>query len=288
MRAPARRLARYVRRAIATVVGPSRQVLGSRSRSILEYFAIHDGRTLNASTGEQSNLAQLMLDGPISVMLPKPVVEGPRRVWVVDLLGHDLPAGEYLVRGEDAAGGAVPVRPVSVPTPIPGEPALDAKIIGIDSTTASVSTLDGVLGIEITDGDPRARLAGLNHCGPTEFTVTAPSVQGSHRIVAIERESAKTVDVGELRDGIGVLHLTRLESPVALSESRWDVDLRDDEGHSQRLHGPATDYARPDQATSFGDLSLVRGDTDYRWKPYVARDGGIAVRVTAESRGSVT
>jgi hypothetical protein len=249
-----------------------------------EYFAIHDGRTLNACADLDTGTVHLVLDGPVSVALPPSVVEHLRREWVVDLLSLELPLGAYTLTGGDGAGATYAMYPPPGAVVLSDEPAIDAKVVDVDSHTAVVTTASGSVGVEIRGGDDCPRLAALNYFGPDAFKVHVPSVGALQHIVATERETGEAVDIGELVDGIGIVQITALASPGVRDESRWDVTLRDDTGTLSKLFGPAIDYRRPDQATSFGDISFIEAGTLRRWKPYVARDGGLAVRVTSERK----
>jgi len=248
------------------------------------YLAIHDGRTLNACVPSGTGPVNLQLVGADAVPLPAPSVEGTRRVWVVDLLGLELPAGTYRLCAVDQSGEQHSMFPPPKARPVNDEPMLDGQVSATADVTAELVEVDRAVGIEIARGDDRPRVAALNFCGPEAYRIQVWSASGSHRIVATEREGGNTVDLGQVVDGVGTMRVTSLSRDGSEDGSRWDLALQDETGERRTIYGPGADYNRPDWATSYGDISFIHCGVQDRWKPYVTRDGRLAIHVTAESR----
>lgn len=86
--------------------------------------------------------------------------------------------------------------------------------------------------------------------------------------------------LGEVVDGAGEVFVTRLHG----ADQRWDLSFEADDGVSQDIYGPVVDCDRPDQATTYGDISFIHDGQHDRWKPYITRDGRLAIRVTSEAK----
>lgn len=284
MKLSPRRLGRYIKTVATGVVRRRHERRDSRQDDSVEYLAIHDGGTLNVCVDVTSGPVHLHLEGSDTVPLPESFVAGAQRVWVVDLLELDLPAGSYLLRATDRDGETHHmVAPPKVKLP-PNEPMLDGRVIDLGAASAAVVLSDGEVRVAITEGDQRPRVVSLNYHGPRAFMIEAFPTATTMRMVATARETGDAVDVGGVDGGRGEMQVTSLYSQDSGVELRWDVALVDGSGRSHALYGPAVDYRRPDQATSYGDISFVQSGTQTRWKPYITRDGRLAVRVTAESR----
>lgn len=280
MNPSAQRLSRYVKAARA---GAGRRIddwRNVRKSATFEYFAIHDGRTLNACSG----LAALHLhcDGVDSTVLPATSVEGGQHRWVVDLLGLGLPPGAYRLAGVDAAGRQHAVTLRRGTRPRKGGSTFDGKVDDLDTGAVKVVVVGGSVGIEVSAGDGRPRVASVNYHGPSSLMLELVRTSTNQRIIGTDRDSGDIVDIGQLVNGVGEFHVRRLYCQDSGAELRWDISLHDESGQAHAVHGPVVDYTRPDQATSFGDVSVMADGRRDRWKPYITRDGRLAVRVTAE------
>lgn len=281
MRFSVKRLARYLRRSTASVENTVNRWRPERGGPRFEYFAVHDGRTLNACVDVDAGPDQLILDGAVSVTLPAPALEGRRRVWVTDLLALNLPLGTYSVNGADGATAKYAMLTASRANTRRDVVVRDAKVVDIDLTAAVTTAKAEFAGIEFIGGDDGPRLTSLNYFGPDAFKLNVSRGGGQSHIVATARETGDVVEIGELADGVGVLRAMNLYIQDSGAEMRWDVTLRDAAGLLHPLGGPAIDFDRPDRATTFGDVSFVRSGRVERWKPYITRDGFLAVRVTS-------
>lgn len=253
-----------------------------RSGLSLDYFAIHDGRTLNVCVNANSRPASLVLEGSVSIPLPEPRTESEYHVWAVDLLSLGLPPGTYALKGADGPDESYPLYPRRASEVRSDEPATDGKIVDLNHGSASIVVDHGTAGVVITGGSDFAQLAALNYSGPDSFRIEMQPICSLQSVIATSRETGEAVVIGEIVDGAGVLAVTTLESGEPPDESRWDVTIRDGAGNLTALHGPASDYARPDLATSFGDISRVESGTRRSWKPYISRTGVLSIRVTSE------
>jgi hypothetical protein len=229
---------------------------------------------------------ELVLEGPTTVTLPAPSAEGAWRVWVVDIMGLELPPGQYRVIATDGAGGTHEMAPGPTERRPPDEPTLDAKVADFAQGSVSVFAHGRTVAINVIGADQRPRIISLNYSGPEVYELTASFTPGRYDVIATDRDSGANVECGEINDGVGTLRVTAVVCPTAPGDSRWDIALRGEDGVATDLFGPAVDYARPDQTTTYGDITFVKSGTHDRWKPYITRDGRLAVRVTSEREGS--
>lgn len=258
-----------------------------RDGVFLDYFAIHDGRTLNVCVDQKSDVASLILAGPLAVRLEEAESQDQNCAWVVDILALGLQPGAYDLRGIDSRGEELSLVVKSPTTGPKGDPARDGKVVDLHDGRASAVMADGAPAVVIEGDVGVAQLASLNFLGRDSYLLVVPALSGRYSVVANRRESTETVELGTLVASEGELHVTRLRNADDVTETLWDVTVKAESEECQALYGPATDYNRPDQATTFGDLNMVRDGWRYRWKPYISRAGTLSFRVTSEATQDV-
>jgi hypothetical protein len=259
----------------------------AREGAILNYFAIHDGRTLNACVDVASEARVLILTGPQILRLDPSEINGHWRTWVFDLLDLELQAGSYELRGLDEQDNDVALVAPNESVGRKGDPARDGKVADLHEGQASAVLADSVPTVVIEGLSDEIQLSSLNLLGPDKYSLVMTNVKDRRTIVASLRGKDLDVEIGAV-DGLeGMVNVTLLRNDDDVKETIWDIVVTSEYGGRRALSGPAVDYNRPDQATSFGDLVTIGDGWKYRWKPYISRAGTLAIRVTSETMPGV-